>query len=138
MALTSNIYPVRRGASRGHAFAAPIAPSETIYEGGLIGVNASNQAQRIQTAGTVGFIGMAQRGGYNPSSSVAGDNVTGQFDTYQLTVPSATPANIGHAVYATDDNTLTLTAPTTGFEGIVGHLVGIDQAGLTWVELSNH
>ena len=137
MALTGNIAPARRGYSRGAAFGYPIAPGEVIYTGGLTGINASGQAQRIQTAGTVAFIGLAQGGASNVGNSAAGNTVVGQMDCYRLTVPSATVANIGAPVYATDDNTLTLTKPSAGFEGVVGYLAGIDS-GATWVELSNH
>ncbi len=137
MALTGNIAVARRGYSRGLAFGGPIAPNEVIYTGGLIGVNASGQTQRIQTAGTVAFIGLAQGGSNNSASAAPGDTVVGQMDCFKLAVPAATAANIGAPVYATDDNTLTLTKPTTGFEGVVGYLAGIEN-GATWVELSNH
>lgn len=137
MALTGNIAPARRGFSRGAAFGYPIAPGEVIYTGGLTGINASGQAQRLQTSGTVAFIGLAERGHSNVGSSAVGDNVVGQMDCFKLAVPSATPANIGAPVYATDDNTLTLTKPSSGFEGVIGYLAGI-EAGATWVTLSNH
>lgn len=137
MALTGNIAPARRGYSRGPSFGYPAAPGEVVYTGGLTGINAAGQAQRIQTAGTVGFIGIAEGGVNNAGQTAAGDNVVGQMDCFKLAVPGATPANIGAAVYATDDNTLTLTKPTTGFEGVIGYLAGIEN-GATWVQLSNH
>ncbi len=137
MALSGPISPARRGYSRGNQFGAPIAPSEVVYTGGLTGLNASGQAQRIQTAGTVAFLGLAERGINNSATAAAGDTIVGQLDCYKLAVPGATAANIGAPVYATDDNTLTLTKPGTGFEGVVGYLAGIEN-GATWVELSNH
>ncbi len=137
MALSGPYAPARRGYSTGRRFGAPIAPGEVIYTGGLTGVNASGQAQRIQTAGTVAFLGIAEKGINNSAGAAAGDNVVGQLDCYKLPVPGATPANIGAPVYATDDNTLTLAKPGTGFEGVIGYLAGIEN-GATWVELSNH
>lgn len=137
MALAANIAPARRGFSTGRRFGAPIAPGEVIYTGGLTALNASGQAQRIQTAGSVAFLGIAERGSNNAASAAAGDTIIGQMDCYKLPVPGATPANIGAPVYATDDNTLTLTKPGAGFEGVIGYLAGIEN-GATWVELSNH
>ncbi len=137
MALSGNYSPARRGFSTGRRFGYPIAPGEVIYTGGLTGVNASGQSQRIQTAGTVAFVGIAEAGSNNAASAAAGSTIVGQLDCYRLPVPGATPANIGAPVYATDDNTLTLTKPTSGFEGVVGYLAGIEN-GATWVELSNH
>ena len=95
MALSGPISPARRGYSRGNQFGAPIAPSEVVYTGGLTGLNASGQAQRIQTAGTVAFLGLAERGINNSATAAAGDTIVGQLDCYKLAVPGATAANIG-------------------------------------------
>lgn len=138
MALTQNITVSRRGPVRSDAFGYPVAPGEVIYTGGLFGVNASGQAVRIQTAGIVAFAGIALNGVNNVSSSSAsGTQAVGSTDTFALNVPGATPANINAKVYATDDGTLTLTAPTSGFEGMVGFLVGIDN-GQTYVKVQGH
>lgn len=137
MALTGNVSPARRGYSRGNSFGYPIAPGEKIFTGSLIGVNASGYAQRVQTAGTVAFIGIAEKGYDNSGSSAPGPTIVAQNDCFRLVVPGAIFANIGAAVYATDDATLTLTAPTSGFEGVIGHLAGIEN-GATWVALNNH
>jgi hypothetical protein len=135
MALTQNITVARRGPQRGIAFGYPVAPGEVIYTGGLFGVNSSGQAVRIQTAGIVAFVGLATVGVSNiGSSSASADFAVGAFDDFALTVPSATFANINAPVYATDDGTLTLTAPTTGFTGKVGYLAGIEN-GQTYVRI---
>jgi hypothetical protein len=136
MALTGNIAPRRRGYARGDAFGYPAAPNEVVYVGGLTCINAAGQSQRVQTAGSVAFIGLATTGVNNSGKASAGDNVVASFDTYALTVTGATPSNIGEPVYATDDNTLTLAAPATGFTGKVGYLAGIDN-GQTYVRLTN-
>ena len=137
MALTSNIAPARRGPARGDAFGYPIAPGETIFTGGLIGVNSSGQAVRLQTSGIVAFAGIASNGYNNAGASAAGPNIVASAGTYALTVPGATPANINAPVYATDDATLTLAAPGSGFAGKVGYLAGIDN-GQTYVSISGH
>jgi hypothetical protein len=137
MALAKNIAVSRRGPRRGDSFVYPAAPNEVIYTGGLFGVNAAGQAVRIQTSGIVAFVGIADNGVNNVGNAAAGPNVVGLNDTYALTVPGATFANINQPVYATDDNTLTLTAPSTGFEGKIGWLVGIEN-GQTYVEVKGH
>lgn len=137
MAATQNTSPARRGNSRGPAFGYPIAPGEKIFAGGLICVNAAGQSQRLQTAGSIAFIGVAQSGYDNTNSAAPGPNIVGAFDEFQYVVPAATPSNIQAPVYATDDNTLTLTAPTIGFEKVVGYLIGIDS-GKTYVGFSGH
>jgi hypothetical protein len=137
VALNSNIAPARRGPARGDAFGYPIAPGEKIFTGGLTCLNSSGQAVRPQTSGAAVFAGLASNGYDNSAASVAGPNIVAGAGTYALTVPGATAANINAAVYATDDNTLTLTAPTSGFEGKVGYLAGIDN-GQTYVALSGH
>jgi hypothetical protein len=137
MALTSNANPVRRGPRRGDAFGYPVAPGEKIYAGGLVCVNASGQLVRLQTAGASKFVGIAQSGFDNSASASAGPTIVAAFDTYCLTVTGATAANITAPVYATDDATLTLSVPGSGFEGIVGHLVGIDN-GQTYVDVKGY
>jgi hypothetical protein len=137
MALTGNITVRRRGPARGAAFGYPVAPGEKIYAGGLVCVNSSGQMVRPQTSGAVAFVGLAQAGYDNSASASAGPTIVAANDEYALTVPSATPSNINAKVYATDDGTLTLTAPGSGFAGVVGYLIGIDN-GQTYVEVKGH
>jgi hypothetical protein len=137
-ALTQNITVARRGAARAESFGYPVAPGEKIFSGGLFGVNSSGQAVRIQTSGMAAFVGMALNGYDNSASSSASTVlVVGSNDVHPLTVPSATAANINAPVYATNDGTLTLTQPGSGFEGIVGYLVGIEN-GQTYVKVQGH
>jgi hypothetical protein len=137
MALTASLIVTRRGPRKGSAFGYPVAPGEKIFSGGLVCVNAAGQLVRLQTAGAVAFVGMAQSAYDNSGSAAAGPIVVAANDSFALAVPSATPSNINAKVYATDDATLTLTAPTSGFEGVVGYLEGIDN-GQTYVALAGH
>jgi hypothetical protein len=145
MALTKGFNLTRRGAAMGRAdFGYPAAPGAVIWRGGIMGLNASGQLQPIQTAaGTVNgvamtacvaFAGVAMQDFNNSAVAAPGPAVVAGRQCYALVVPGATFANIGSAVYATDDATLTLTAPTSGFEGAIGTLVGIDN-GATFVNI---
>ena len=140
MALTQNITVARRGPPKSNTYGKPVAPGEVIYAGSLFGVNAANQAVRIQTGGIVAFMGMALNGINNVGQSGASQqDVISSNDTYALTVPGAVPANINAKVYATDDGTLTLTAPGSGFAGVVGYLEDVDAVtGQTFVKVQGH
>jgi hypothetical protein len=137
MASTQNAAPTRRGNSRGAAFGYPIAPGEKIYSGSLMCVNAAEQAVRPQTAGALNFVGIAQSGYDNTASANAGPNIVAAMDDFAYPVASATASNITAPVYCTDDNTLTLSVPGSGFEKVVGHITGIDN-GKTYVEFKGY
>jgi hypothetical protein len=126
MALTSGVLdPVRRGTPpAAGAFGYPIAPGEKIWRGGLLAVNASGQAQRIQTAGSVAFIGMADKDYDNSASGVAGPSIVADRGTYRLAVSGASWANIGQNVYASDDNTLSLAGALTAVFALGGSDTG--------------
>jgi hypothetical protein len=137
MALTANAKIDRRGNARGQSFGYPVAPGETIYSGSLCCVNSAGQLVRLQTAGGVAFVGMAMSYYSNVGNAAAGPNVVCSNDEMALTVPAASFANINATVYATDDGTLQLTAPGSGFAGKVGNLIGIDN-GQTYVKVQGN
>jgi hypothetical protein len=134
MALTADVLYNRRGQPGRNEFGYPLAPGEIVYRGSLVAVNASGQLQRIQTSGSVAFVGMADRqlSNVGNASALSTPPVTALKGTWGIAVPSATAANINATVYATDDNTLTLTA---GSNLAVGSLVGIEN-GLTYVQFT--
>ncbi|MDA8049970.1 MAG: hypothetical protein M0002_08190 [Rhodospirillales bacterium] len=135
MALTAGFNIARRGPGGRNDFGYPVAPGEQIWRGGIVCVNASGQLQRIQTSGSVAAAGVAAQDFSNVGNAAASvTQVVGMRGTYALTVPAATASNIGANVYATDDATLTLTVPATGFTGAIGTLVGID-GGQTYVQM---
>jgi len=114
-ALTQDFIPNRRGAPpQAGIFGYPIAPGEKVYRGSAMAVNASGQAQRIQTAGSLAFIGLAERAYDNTASAAAGPAIEGMKGTYALTVSGASFANINQNVYASDDGTYTLANALTG------------------------
>lgn len=132
MALTGDIIPNRRGppASR-NEFGYPLAPGELVYRGSLVGLNATGQVQRLQTAGTVVPLGLSNVNYNNVGSAVVGPTIVPMKGSWALTVPAANVSEIGAAVYASDDGTYTLTA---GSLLQVGTLVGIEN-GQTFVQI---
>jgi hypothetical protein len=133
MALSAGIIVARRGAPpSGGSFGGSIAAGEKIFAGGLICWNAAGTLQRLQTAGSVSFAGLASKSWDNTAGAAAYDcAMEGLKGIYALTVPAAVYANVNANVYATDDQTLTLTASTNM---LVGTLAGIEN-GQTYVKL---
>jgi hypothetical protein len=126
MALTSGVQdPIRRGQPpTAGAFGYPIAPGEQIWRGGLLAVNSAGQAQRIQTAGSLQFIGIADQDYNNTASGVAGPLIEAKRGTWRLPVSGASFPNLGQNVYASDDNTLSLTNAETGVFALGGSDTG--------------
>jgi hypothetical protein len=90
--------------------------------------------QRLQTAGTVVFLGLADRQLDNSASAAASTvSVVGLHGTWNVMVPSAVFTNIGAAVYGVDDGTVTLTQASSELQ--VGTIAGFDN-GQTFVKLS--
>jgi len=98
----------------------PVIASDIIYQGAAVGENASGYARPL--AGQDPFLGFAVETADN-SAGAAGDiNVRVRTrGVVRLTVAGATAitANDRPAVYATDDNTFTLTSTTASLIGYV-------------------
>lgn len=133
MALTAGVALPRRGTPSSHGdFAYPVAIGEQIWRGSLVAVTSAGNLQRIQTSGSVAFVGIADKDYSNVgAATVSPVKVVARKGCWALTVTGATAANINAPVYATDDNTLTLTA---GSNLLVGNLTGIEN-GQTYVTL---
>ena len=134
-ALTKDVVYQRHGSEPDkNRFGYPVAPNEVVYRGSLIALNASNQIVRVQTAGAVTFLGIANKqlnnvGNASPSTGY----VEGLKGTWSIPVPGVTQAN-GATVYAVDDGTVSLT--NTGSLFTVGVLAGIDVGtGKTFVTI---
>ena len=131
-ALVRDALYARRGFPARHEFGYAVAIGEKVFRGSLVGINVAGTMQRIQTAGTVAFLGMAGQALDNTVGLVAsGVKIEALKGAWGIPVPGAVPANINASVYATDDGTLTL---TVGSNLLVGTLVGI-EGGLTYVFL---
>lgn len=117
MALSAGYSPQRRGAPPmgGAVFGGLVAAGEKIWRGGMICWNAAGTLQRLQTAGAVAFAGLASKDYDNSASAVAACSppMEALKGVFALTVPNATYAQIGEPVFATDDNTFTLSDALT-------------------------
>ena len=135
MALTAGFAPRRYGqAPTSSTFAYKVRAGVRIYEGAMVGLDSSGNLVPVNTAGAVAvsFAGLASRTYDNSANgSASADKVEVLRGTYQIAVPSAAAANLNAPVYATDDNTFTLTA---GSNLQVGTLAGFDGAQ-TYVRL---
>lgn len=134
-ALTGDIKLNRRGAeSSRNQFGYPVAAGEVVWRNSLIALNSAGNVVRVQTSGALIFLGVANKQIDNRTNgAVSADRVIGQKGTWQLVVPAATVSNINATVYATDDQTLTLT--NSGSLLTVGTLAGI-EAGKTFVSIA--
>lgn len=114
MALTQGTKRYRLGTPSNGSFGYPVAPGEWVWRGSIVGLNAACQLQRVQTAGTVVVVGLADRDYSNVGNSgPSSDYVQADRGWWNLPLAGVGPANINQPVYATDDNTLSLT-PATG------------------------
>jgi len=133
MALTQGYAPARRGTPVNGEFGYPVAAGEKVFRGGLLALTNAGTLVRVGNGAAVAFAGLSGAD-YDNSASAAVSPVAIEIKKgiYPLAVPSATTANVNAAVYATDDNTLTLT--NTGALLQVGTLAGIEN-GQTYVKL---
>lgn len=112
-------------------FAYGLKAGTRLFRGSIVALNAAGLAMRPGDAGAVAIVGVSPELIDNIAGTDGAQMVQPRRGVLQLVVPGATHANIGAAVYATDDSALTLTA---GTNLRLGTLVGI-EAGLTYVEV---
>ncbi len=133
MALAAGKIRARRGREpSGGAFAYSVKAAAKVWRGSFVCVNSSGAMVLIGAGDAAQFVGIADRDLDNTAgAAVSEQKVTALKGIYAITVPAATHANINATVYATDDDTATLTASTNL---PIGTLVGI-EAGQTYVKL---
>jgi hypothetical protein len=113
MALTADTVLVSVAGSEGVPVDIPLAANTVVYRGSAVGDNASGYARAFVVADP--FLGFAiSRGDNNPSGGSSAGDVSVRISEQGiavLTVVGATgPSDRGEAVYATDENTFTLTS----------------------------
>jgi len=127
MALTAGVGPARRGPPPyAGVYGGLVAAGEKIWRGGMICWNAAGALVRLQTAGAVAFAGMASKDFDNSAGSAAACSppMEALKGTFALTVANAGYANLRQPVYATDDNTFTLTNALTAAHALGGSDTG--------------
>jgi hypothetical protein len=139
LALSGDVNYARRGpAANRNEFGYAPTSGVVIYRGALLGLTAAGTVQPLQASGSVAFAGLADRASNTAGQPVVQSYVIGLKGTWSLTVPGVTQANIGTylnvPVYATDDNTLTLSS-NSGANLQIGTVAGIDN-GQTYVNIA--
>lgn len=111
-----------------------VAASKHVYKGGFVGVDASGYAQPLVAGGRC--IGLALEEADNSSGS-NGDKSVRVFtqSDFSLTLSGAGVSDIGRAVYASDDATLTFSTDDNSF---VGHVVDVPSSGEIVLRVSLH
>ena len=101
----------------------PVIAAGTIYEGAAVGIQASTGYARPLVAGDR-FAGFAEATANNSAGAAAAINVR-MYDEgeIQLAVSGATITDVGLPVYATDDDTFTLSPVGGSFIGFVKRFV---------------
>ena len=117
MALAKDVnLPIADGSYADH----PVLNAVKIYEGAIVSITAAGYAKGY--AGTdVFFAGIADRQADN-SAGAAGDikvRVRRDIHTRVMDLSGAALADVGDAVYASDDGTLTKTATSNLYVGII-------------------
>lgn len=106
----------------------PVVASDIIYQGAAVGLVASSGHARPLTAGDR-FGGFAESRADNSAGAAADTNVRViERGKVQLTVTGVTATDIGQPVYATDDDTFTLSPVDGVFVGFVHRYVGSNTA----------
>jgi len=114
----------------GHWVDYPMLASATIYEGGFVG--SSGGYARALVAGD-SFLGIAQKGCVETTAASGGEYCRTRVGVWrqEFALSGVAVTDIGAAVYASDDGTLTLTA---GTNSPVGKVVRYVSANLAEVE----
>lgn len=132
MALTEN-KPVKQ--VTGDFNDLPVAASTEIFEGAIVGLDASGDARALQGGDT--FVGHCTANVDN-SDGVAGDRfvhvLTGRY-RLEVELSGVAKTDVGGAVHASDDNTLNLIGTGTAV-GTVARYVATDTADVEFVPMA--
>lgn len=138
MALSANT--PRNYSVKGVLNALPVQASSTIYAGSAVTIDTGGEVGPLAT-GEVGFVGFATQKADNSSGSAGDINCEVLTDgEIELTITGLDDNNdIGDEVYATDDNTFTLTASGALAIGRVSQIVSLsdNKARVKFTSLHN-
>jgi len=129
--MTTRATDIARNFELGELEDYPVVATDIIFEGSAVGENGSGYARPL--VATDPFLGFAQRKADNSTGAAGAINVTVRTrGKVQLPISSiAITANDRPAVYASDDDTFTLTATSNTLIGYVSRWV---ETGVAIVE----
>ena len=132
-ALTANRDTEKRN---GDLFSAPVAASQTIYQGALVALDASGNATPGATATTLTGYGRAEELVDNSDGDAGDLNVTVSKGVFRFAnsadTDEITRAEIGNNCYIVDDQTVAKTDGTST-RSVAGEIVDVDTKGV-WVK----
>lgn len=110
----------------------PVLGGEVIYQGATVGGNASGYAKALEAGDS--FVGFAEDNCDNSSGTDGVKTVrVHKKGSVLLEISGVTLADLGKSVYATDDNTFTLSSLGAVY---IGQISRIEASGLALVEFS--
>jgi hypothetical protein len=124
MALAADVnLPILEGAYADH----PVLNAVKIYEGAVVSITAAGYAKGYAGTDTL-FAGFADRQADNSGGAAAAINVRVRRDVHyrQVKLSSAAQADVGDALYASDDGTFTKTSTSNLKVGTIHAFVGTD------------
>ena len=114
----------------------PVIASDIIYEGAAIGDNGSGYARPL--VATDPFMGFAFRKADNSSGAAGDKKVEAVKRGYvKVLIGSLTQANVDDTVYASDDDTFTLTSTGNTAIGKIVEIIDASYAKVYFEALSN-
>jgi hypothetical protein len=126
MTATTDIYLDRR---KGDSYGYPVLAGVKIYGRAAVGITANKELAPAGNVNVVALLGLAKER-YDNTNGATGD-IYGEAEKGVFNIPlAATPADIHKPVYATADDTYTLTASTNLQIGVID---AVDAAG-TWMK----
>lgn len=114
----------------------PVAASTTIYQGGLVCLDASGNAVPGAVSATLVARGRAEDTVDNSAGSAGDLNVRTTVGVFQFAndgVAAVTRAHIGDDCYILDDETVS-SDDDTGARSVAGRVIDVDSGGV-WVEI---
>ena len=128
MAATNDI---RRRERSGDRYGYPVLAGVIIYGGTAIGITAALAAVPAGHVNAVALIGFAEERIDNSAGATGDQLANAKKGIFDIALAGATAANIGDPVYASADDTFTLTA---GALLQIGTLDAIDADGVCWLK----
>lgn len=129
MAATNDIRAIKKpGPSRAYGY--PVLANILIFGGAAVGITASKEAVPAGHVSAVKLIGFAEERIDNTGGATGDQYVNVEKDVRVIPLAGAAVANIGAAVYASADDTFTLTAGALLQIGIID---AIDADGV-WLK----